>query len=443
MGVQLDEQSPMMASETAAEIGSMSEARITSDEKDEPVGLSTVERPRDRSQRKVLLVTHRTPYPPDKGDRIRSYHLLRFLSARAQVDLATLADEPMTTESRCALEALVGRLAVVAVHRSARWGRAALSVALGRSATEGLFRSRGMTRVLQRWTASNEYDLIVVVCSSMAQYLQTMSRGSAASLVDLIDVDSQKWFDYAAASQGLKRRLYRLEGRRVRRLEQGLVGRCDQLSVVSEAEAACLRSIEPKAPVAAISNGVDLDYFRPNVAVAEEAESCVFVGALDYRPNVDAAAWFCDAVWPQVLAARPNATFTIVGRRPVEGVRRLAQLPGVCVAADVPDVRPHLWKAAVVAAPLRIARGVQNKVLEALAAGKAVIASPQALEGLSTVAGVHLQQAEAADDWARSIVALFSNAGERRRLGAAGRQFVVSRHSWDECLQPLEALLAR
>ena len=169
--------------------------------------------------------------------------------------------------------------------------------------------------------------------------------------------------------------------------------------------------------------------------------TCVFVGALDYRANIDGVTWFCREVWPQLCGRFPDARVILVGRRPVSSVRQLARYPSVEVVGDVSDVRPYLQDAGVVVVPLRIARGIQNKVLEALAAGKAVIASPQALEGLDVVVGEHVYQASTAEEWVGGLSSLFQDRAERCRLGAAGRTFVLEHHQWNQCLQPFAELL--
>jgi len=389
----------------------------------------------------VLMITHRTPYPPDKGDRIRTYHILKHLAQRADVDLATLADEPVSGASAAALDELTRRHIIVPVAKRARWLWGSFSLARGRSATEGLFYSAELARRLREWTASTRYDAVVIVCSSMAQYLTSMRTPPGKTLVDLIDVDSQKWFDYAHKSSGMRKLLYRLEGRRVSRLEQSIARQCDAVIVVTPAEAACLPSDGPCAMATAVPNGVDLDYYYPNDDARETRNSCVFVGALDYAPNVDAVTWFCDQVWPQVLGARPDAKFSIVGRRPTAAVQQLTSRPGVEVVADPPDVRPYLWKSSVVVAPLRIARGVQNKVLEALAAGKPVVGSPQAITGIDVTIDEHLCEASTPDSWSATLLRLMANKRERSELGAAGRRFVCERHHWESCLKPLDGLL--
>jgi polysaccharide biosynthesis protein PslH len=393
-------------------------------------------------RRRVLYLTHRVPYPPNRGDRIRSYHTLRFLSARADVDLACLADEPVSDECRAVLDGLCRRVAVVPLGRRLRWLNAFNSVARGRSATEGLFHSAALADTVRNWASQIQYDSVLAFCSSMAQYLDTPQLQSARRVVDLVDVDSQKWFDYAEHAYRPASWLFRCEGRRVRKLELQLAQTVDALTVVSSAEADLLRRDCPQAPIHAVPNGVDLDYFQPGTsdAIATEPE-CVFVGALDYRPNIDGVIWFCQEVWPQIVSRFPTANLVIVGRNPVAQIRNLGTRSGVEIVADVPDVRPYLRRATIVIVPLRIARGIQNKVLEALAFAKPVIASPQALEGVSLVSGKQVIQAETSRQWVAAVSKLLVDVHERRRLSAAGRMFVSEHHHWEHCLWPLDQWL--
>ncbi len=398
----------------------------------------------------LLYLVHRIPYPPNRGDRIRSYHLLRFLAARHNVHLACLADEPVPAEHKAALAAWCARVAIVPLKGRARWLHAAASLARGRSATAGLFESAELRKVVDAWARDTKFDAAVAFCSSMVPYLHVPALAETPAIVDLVDVDSQKWFDYAAGASPPKRWLFRLEGRRVHRLEVNAARRCRALATVSEAEAKLCREHCAPTPVYGISNGVDLDYFGATPPLAEQAveppvaePQCVFVGALDYRANVDGLAWFCREVWPELRQRYPRASLTAVGRNPIASVRRLAELPGVRVAADVPDVRPYLARATAVVAPLRVARGIQNKVLEALAARRAVVASSGALEGIELEVGRHALQADSPGEWLEALSRVFDEATLRSELGAAGRAFVEAHHSWASRLQPFEDLLPR
>src|SRR5262249_9412746 len=164
---------------------------------------------------------------------------------------------------------------------------------------------------------------------------------------------------------------------------------------------------------------------------------CVFVGAMDYVPNVDGATWFCGEVWPEVRRRWPEARLALVGRSPTPEVRALAKVPGVEVVGPVPDVRPQVARASVTVGPLRIARGVQNKVLESLAMSKAPVVSAPPLEGLRAVPGKHLLLAQSPSEWVECLTRLFEGPELRRKLGAAGRAYTQEKHCWERCLAPL------
>ena len=387
----------------------------------------------------VLYLAHRVPYPPDKGDRIRTYQILRWLSERAAVHLACLADEPVDPSTFDALGRLAERVSIVPIGPWSRHMGAFRSLVGGGTATVGAFASRALATVVEAWGRETRFHVALASASSMAPYLQLPSLRETPAVIDLMDVDSQKWFDYAASSRWPRAWLYRLEGRRLRRMERELATRVRGLLLSSTAEEALFRTSVGNGPVHAVNNGVDLEYFH--LLEPASGPRCVFVGALDYRPNVDAACWFCREAWPLVLRRRPEARVAFVGRRPVAAVNELGRLPGVEVVGQVADVRPAMSQASVVVAPLRIARGVQNKVLEGLATGKATVASPAALCGVRAIPGEHLLAASTPDEWAEAILRLFDSPELRAQLGTAGRRYVEENHRWERCLEPLADLL--
>jgi polysaccharide biosynthesis protein PslH len=387
----------------------------------------------------ILYLVHRLPYPPDKGDRIRAFHLLKYLSRRAAVHLACLADEPVDESALTALRRQCARVSVIPLGRWSRWLRGLSSLARGRTVTEGAFDEPAMRDVLRTWTAETRFEAVLASASSMVNYVRLPELRGVPAIIDLVDVDSQKWLDYARADRGPRGWLHRLEGHRLRRCEQDLGAWVRAVTLVSPAEADLYRQCGGAATVRAIPNGVDLTYFQPTPPTDEP--SCVFVGALDYRPNVDAACWFCREVWPRIREHYPHARMRLVGRRPVQAVRRLASLAGVEVVGPVPDVRPYLAGAAIAVAPLRIARGVQNKVLEALAMARPCVVSPQALAGIGAVPGTHLLAADSAGEWGEVVLRLLGDGDLRRGLGLAGRQYVETHHHWENCLEPFGALL--
>ncbi len=382
--------------------------------------------------------------------------MLRHLSQHADVSLACLADEPVSEESHRELNRLCVRVGIVPVEKRVRWVRAGVSLLRGRTISEGAFQSPELTRLLNAWGERIPFDATLASSSALAPYLRLPSLRSAQASVDLIDVDSQKWLDYAAASRGPKAWLYRHEGRRMRALEIELTKWVRQLLVVSEAEADIFRSFCPNGQITAISNGVDVDYFQPNVGQVfnlpgldgqvknlPHEGGCVFVGALDYKPNIDGAIWFCRHVWPQIRQQKPNAVIKLVGREPTREVRELAQISGVEVVGTVPDVRPYLAEAAVVVVPLQIARGVQNKVLEAMAMGKAIVASPEPIVGLQVEPGVHLLRANYVDEWVSHVTGLLDDRSMCEELGTAAVAHVTAYHRWEQCLESLPRLICR
>jgi sugar transferase (PEP-CTERM/EpsH1 system associated) len=384
---------------------------------------------------RVLYLTHRVPFPPDKGDRIRNYHLLRQLARRGEVWLGCLADEPAGPEAIAELDRLCNRVAVVPVSRRLRWLRAGVSLLGGGSLSEGAFDEPRLRAVVRQWAGEVRFHAVAISASSMVPYLGEPGVAGMPAVVDLVDVDSQKWFDFADTARAPRRWLYRLEGHRVRKLEARMPGWARAVSVVSRAEAEAFDAFAGEGAATVATNGVDLDYFRPTTGPTDQA--CVFVGAMDYLPNVDAAASFAREVWPGIRERFPSAEFRIVGRKPTPAVQELGQVPGVKVVGQVPDVRPHVAAAAVVVAPLRLARGLQNKVLEALAMGKPVVATPAALAALRTEHGRHLLAASTPAEWVGAVGGLFADPRRRRELGAAGRKYVEEHHHWERCLAPL------
>jgi sugar transferase (PEP-CTERM/EpsH1 system associated) len=385
----------------------------------------------------ILFLCHRVPFPPDKGDRIRSYHLLKFLSGIGNLSLGFLTAEPVPESTADALRKLCERVHSARVGAPKRWVRAGTSLVRGRSATEGLFYSRAMFNKVGEWLSSTEFDSVVCFSSSTLQYVQ--GRGVDFRLVvDLVDVDSQKWLDYARRSWPPRSTLFRVEAQRVRRIERQASG-ARAVVLVSESEAEIYHALCPTANVQVVTNGVDLDYFRPRPDA--DSPTCAFVGYLGYRANVVGLQWFCREVWPGVRARVPQARFRIIGRNAVAAVRRLSHVPGVEVVVGAPDVRPLIAEAGVVLAPLLIARGVQNKVLEAMAMGKTVIASPAALDGLALTVGQHALCADSPNEWIQALVSIWSSPEQRQAIGHYARAYVEEHHNWESCLKPYENLV--
>lgn len=390
---------------------------------------------------RVLYITHRVPWPPDRGDRIRTWNILRYLAARAEVDLICLADEPVSHATRTALESVTTRLAIVPHSGKRRYIRGAISMLRGRTVTEGLFESRVLASVIRQWAMRTKYTATLSSSSGIAEYLRTPELGHIQhAWVDLIDVDSQKWLDYASAARFPMGWVYRTEGERLRELEIRLAQSSERMLVVSDAERSLFTGFCPEAPIQAIGNGVDTEYFAP-MHVEPREHSCVFVGVLNYLPNSDAVTWFSRDVWPKVRQRYPNAEFRIVGKSPTREVLTLNDLPGVEVVGPVPDVRPYLHEAGCVVVPLRIARGVQNKVLEAMACGRPIVCSTEPLKGLAIEPGLQLLNADTTEEWVDQISKVFDDRCRADELGLAASAWVQLNHRWEACLEPLNEMV--
>ena len=393
----------------------------------------------------LLYLVHRMPYPPDKGDKVRSYHLLKHLVARHRVFLGTFLDDPADELHIEPLRALCAGLHVVRLNRlRARLGSLS-ALWRGQSLTQRYYHDAGLAQWVGQTLASEGIAAAVVFSSSMAQYAE--AHAGLPMLVDFVDVDSAKWTDYADAHRWPMSWLYRREGSRLLAYERAVTGRARRSFFVTEKETALFRSLAPEcaAAVEPMSNGVDAEHFAPDAARPSPYQpdelALVFTGAMDYWPNVDAVAWFTADVLPALRQAWPSLRFYIVGRSPTAAVLAL-RAPGVVVTGTVPDVRPYLQHAAVVVAPLRLARGIQNKILEAMAMGRPVVAATACVEAINARPGVDLLAAERPADYLRQISALLQAPAQAAALGTAGRRRVLSSYSWDAHLAGIDPHLA-
>jgi sugar transferase (PEP-CTERM/EpsH1 system associated) len=386
----------------------------------------------------LLFLAHRIPFPPDRGDKIRSWPILRHLAGLARVHLACFADDEADAAHLPALrEALGGRLgeAHVEVRRMGRAVAAARALLDARPVSLTAFDSPAMRRFVARILERPEVATAYVFSGQMAQFVPDGAR--QRFVMDFVDMDSAKFAAYAEAGGPLAP-LHRREAAKLFAFEREVAARADVSLFVSEAEANLFRARAelPHADIRALPNGVDLDFYRPGAVQAQAPHPLiVFAGQMDYAPNVDAAAWFAREVLPRV----PGASFAIVGRNPSAAVKALAS-ERVLVTGEVPDIRPWLAAADVIAAPLRVARGIQNKVLEAMAAGRPVVASPAAFEGIEAEPGRDLIVADGAEAQARAIRDLLADPARAAAIGAAARRRMEEAYRWEARLAPLAAL---
>jgi sugar transferase (PEP-CTERM/EpsH1 system associated) len=387
----------------------------------------------------LLLLIHRIPYPPNKGDKIRSYHLLKHLAQHYRVHLATFVDDPEDWQYVPHVEALCASSHFAGMNPLLARVRSLSALVKNRSLSLEYYRDAGLARWVDDTLVAHDIERVLVFCSPMAQYAER-HRG-ARRVIDFCDIDSEKWRQYAEQKSFPMNLVYRYEARQLLRYERQVARDYDASLFVSKPEAELFRRLAPEssAKIGHFSNGVDTDYFSPDQTFASPyaagERALVFTGAMDYWPNIDAVKWFAAEVFPQLRQRFADARFYIVGSRPAPAVLALAQQDGVVVTGTVPDVRPYIAHAAVAVAPLRIARGVQNKVLEAMAMATAVVVSPQALEGIDAVPGSELVLAEDAPAFADACAALLEGqASASAAIGSAARAKVQRQYSWSSNL---------
>jgi len=393
----------------------------------------------------TLFLAHRIPFPPDRGDKIRSWHLLRHLAALGRVHLACFADDEADAAHLPALrEALGGALgeAHVEVRRTSRAVAGLRALALRRPASLTLFDSAALHGFVTHMLATAPIDTLFAFSGQMAQFVP---QGSGRRFVmDFGDVDSAKFAQYAEDGAGPMAWVHRREAVHLSAFERATAERADVVTFVSEAEAALFRAGTGLGNIRALSNGIDFDLFDPVAdfprldAVSRGAGPVLlFTGQMDYSPNIDAVGWFAREVLPRL----PEGRFVIAGRNPAPAVRALAG-PRVTVTGAVADIRSWIDAADVVVAPLRIARGIQNKVLEAMAMAKPVVASPAAFEGIEAEPRRDLIIADGAAAMAEAVQALLSDRERAAAIGHAARSLVTSCYSWESRLASLPALVA-
>lgn len=394
----------------------------------------------------LLYLAHRIPYPPNKGDKVRSFNILRHLSRDWTVHLGCFVDDPADRAHLPALDTWCS--SVEAVRLSPRYARllSLRGLLTGEALSLPYYRNARLAAWVREVVRREGVRHAVVFSSTMMQYVE--AEPGLDVVADYCDVDSAKWTQYAAERSGPMAWLYRREGVRLLAYETRAARRARAVSFVSEAEAALFRDRAPgvAARVHAFGNGVDAERFSPDPARASpypgHVRAVVFTGAMDYWPNIDAVTGFVREVWPALAAAEPDIEFWIVGMNPAPEVRALAAGARIRVTGTVPDVRPYLQHAAAVVAPLRIARGVQNKVLEAMAMARPVVVSSAAAEGLDAEDGTHFLVAEDATATRLRLAQVLDSPALAQRLGEAARVRVLARFSWDAHLQALDRLFA-
>jgi sugar transferase (PEP-CTERM/EpsH1 system associated) len=416
------------------------------------------------ARKNILFLANRVPFPPDKGDKIRTFHQLDRLARSHNVYAACFTETPRDVELAAALKRWCVEVVALPWNRRTGLVRAIRTLSSGRPLTVAAYRDPRLTKALADLARRVPFDVVTAFSSYMAPYALAVPAGRR--VLDLCDVDSEKWRDFSKNSRWPVSPVYRLEARRLRAYEERCLSEFDATIVITDREreiidpllvrgsrppltalatAEVVKGLAP-APRRAcptlhvIANGVELPVREP--APPSSCGPVVgFVGAMDYRPNARGICWFVREVWPRIVREVGTATLLIVGRNPARRVRRLARVPGVIVTGEVPNVRDELARCRVVAAPLQVARGLQNKVLEAMAMRRPVVATSAVVGGLGVRPGREILVADEPGEFAERVLALCRSDDLCDRIGNAGHRCVAAQYSWTEVLDRYERVL--
>ncbi len=390
----------------------------------------------------LLMLCHRIPFPPDKGDKIRSFHLLREVSQEHAVVLGAFVDDDNDWQYRQALEDMCEEAYLHPLSPRGAKLKSLKGLLHGQPLSLPYYQSAAFSSWVGRSIEKYRPENILVYSSAMAQFVMSDAYRDINRVMDFVDVDSDKWRQYAATKSWPTSWIYNREADRLLAYEKQVASAFDQSFFVSRAEADLFNRLVPDLahPAAYFNNGVDTDYFSADTELpavySDDAPRLVFTGAMDYWPNIEAVVWFVEEVMPVLRRRWSDLRFVIVGSKPAEAVKQLARKDGVSVTGRVPDVRPYVRDAWAVVAPLRIARGIQNKVLEGMAMGRPVLATDAALEGIVAEDGRDLLVANDARDFLRCLEFL-EDRQRAEAIGQAARQRVIDGYAWQSSLKPV------
>jgi sugar transferase (PEP-CTERM/EpsH1 system associated) len=388
---------------------------------------------------RVFFLTHRLPYAPNRGDRVRAYHILRHLQQHAEVDVLAFVHDAEEASHVAEAAALASTVEIVRVPRMRNVLRSLFSLPSTRPTTHTMLDAEGVARAIKRIVSRKSPSVVLAYCSGVAHLTLEAPLDRIPLILDMVDVDSAKWDALAAVTPPPRAWIYAREARLLARFERDITHRAFATLVTTEKERGALRAIAPNGRIEVMQNGVDAASLRPSDGPAE-TPGVVFCGVMNYAPNEEGATWLAREVWPLVRRRRPDAWLRLVGSSPTRAVRRLAdEGVGIEVTGHVADVRPYLWTAAVAVAPLLTARGIQNKVLEAVAAGLPTVVTPGVFEGLPVEVRAACLAAPSARAFADAIIALLNRSpNERRALAGAADLTALS---WARTLEPLRDML--
>ena len=389
---------------------------------------------------RILFICHRFPFPPKRGGKIRPFNIIQHLAREHEVHVASLVRSQAEADEGRGLGAHCASHTHARVFDWLQTLRMVARIPTPAPSSFGFFYSGALAAGIRRLLAAQRFDLIFVHCSSVARYVAGVQ--GVAKILDFGDMDSQKWLEYARYKPLPLNLGYRLEGLKLEAEERRLAGMFDCCTATTRGEWETLKQLAAHCESDWFPNGVDSRFFTP-ATEGYDPDSLSFVGRMDYYPNQEGMLEFCQSTWPLILQRRPAMKLTIVGAEPPPAIRALGQIPGVTVTGTVPDVRPYVNRSALMVAPLNIARGTQNKLLEAMASGVPVLTSPVAAAGVDAVAGEHMLVARSPQEYCDAVLRVAGDPAERARLALAGRARMLSHHGWDTSMRRLDGIVER
>lgn len=390
---------------------------------------------------KILFACHRFPFPPNRGGKIRPFNMIKHLSQKHELFVASVAHTQKELEEGAGLKEYCAEIYAEVVPERRRWIQALCALPSPMPSSVAYFSSSRLRKRVQQAAQKVSFDAVIVHCAFAAQYALGVS--APFRLMDFGDLDSAKWAEYSRTRVFPLSSGYALEARKLCRYEAALARHFEHCSVTTRGEMEEFYAVGGGVTCTLIPNGVDIRYFSLTGHRKEADPVIVFLGRMDYFPNVDAVTYFVNEIFPIIRRKKPDVRFRIIGSNPVNKIRALAEIDGVSVTGHVPDVRPHLADAMVSVAPLRIARGTQNKVLESMAMGIPVVATSQAAKGIEAVPEKHFLIADDPRGFADKVLSLVGNSELRRGLTEAARQQVEAVHIWPASMAILDSVLAK
>jgi sugar transferase (PEP-CTERM/EpsH1 system associated) len=397
----------------------------------------------------LLFICHRIPFPPNKGDKIRSFNILKQLSANYDIHLASLIDDPHDWQYQQDLQKLCATLELKSLHPLLGKIKGLVSFLRNRPISLPYFYNRSLHLWIKKTIAKQQIKKVFIYSSAMAQYVE--ANTDLTRIADYVDVDSDKWRQYANQSDSaLSRFVFNWEARTLENYERKIARDFEGVAFVSNEEADFFRKnvlkTESQEKIFAFPNGVDLGYFSDqtgSINPLEDSSYIVFTGAMDYKANVESVIWFCEHVWPLLVTKKPQLKLAIVGGNPTEDVKALATQHGVIVTGRVEDIRPYIQYSELAIAPIQIARGIQNKVLEGMAMGKAMVMSAMAAEGIKLPENQQAYVQDKPEKFLQGILHLLDTHELRAEIGRQNRQWMLQHYTWSQVTDILNERLEK